>query len=312
MESDDGIFKTEYLIEEDLQSNLEGAIDNDLDLSIDYKEERLTSNVSVSIIELKSKEKTKNENFSPMNHTTKKVKIKKNLRSMSPETLMQYKRLSNRYRYAEAIPFKLDKSALACELCNESFSTHKFLVSHMAIHYPNYICDLCGKSFVLRIHLIGHIKTHDVEKISCVICSKLLKKSSMTRHLKTHTGNNNSYACPHCTERFVSFNTRVKHMEKMHNVDIYKYHCKICSKKFHLASSLSKHVRRCHFQELNVTCEECGKGFFDKKSLVEHMLKHTGERNHRCTLCPKSYVRKCSLREHLKSHVNKIKKFECL
>lgn len=298
VESEDGIFKTEYLIEEDLQSNIDGAIDTDLDLFVDYKEENFTPDTTTT----ENVGKTKIKNF----HSETTDKIKKTKRSMSSERLLQYKRLSNRYRYAEAIPFKLDKSALACELCNESFSTHKFLVSHMAIHYPNYICDLCGKSFVLRIHLVGHIKTHDIEKISCTVCSKLLKKSSMTRHLKTHTGNNNSYACPHCTERFISFNTRVKHMEKMHNVDIHRYHCKICSKKFHLASSLSKHVRRCHFQELNVTCEECGKGFFDKKSLVEHMLKHTGERNHRCTLCPKSYVRKCSLREHLKTHIDKI------
>lgn len=324
--TDDEIIKTEYL-SDDSQIHYDNSSENFQLQIIEKFGDKLLLKEIPTIPNKRNKRSFKNngseensalvyseEVFSPAtirklhNSNTKKRKRPKD---MSREETVHYKRLCNRYRYAKAIPFKLDESAVVCHLCNEAFTTHKFLVSHMATHYPNHICDLCGKSFVLKTHLLGHIRTHDSEKVSCSVCNKLLKKSSMTRHLRTHSGNNEVYACPHCPDRFVSFSTRVNHLAKMHNVDIFKYHCKICSKKFHLANSLSKHVRRCHFQELNATCEECGKGFFDKKSLTEHMLKHTGEKNFQCKICLKSYARKCTLREHVKIHDNVKKSHQC-
>lgn len=239
-----------------------------------------------------------------------KERRRNNIKMMSETDFKKYRRLYYRIRYAKAMPFKLDKSSSTCEVCNEIFTTHKNLVSHMAMHYPNHICDLCGKAFVVKEQLAGHMRTHSTEKLSCKICGKILKKSSMTRHLRTHSGNNGVYACPKCPERFVSFSTRINHMAEKHNVDIYKYSCTICSKKFHLANSLTKHVRRCHFQELNVSCAECGKGFFDKKSLKNHMLKHTGEKKFQCEVCRKSYGRKCTIIEHMKIH-NNIKQHQC-
>ncbi|XP_077295691.1 uncharacterized protein LOC143917933 [Arctopsyche grandis] len=239
-----------------------------------------------------------------------KERRRNNVKLMSEAEFKKYRRLYYRIRYAKAMPFKLEKSALSCDICNETFTTHKNLVSHMANHYPNHICDLCGKAFVLKEQLTGHMRTHSTEKLACKICSKVMKKSSMSRHLRTHSGNNGVYACPSCPQRFVSFSTRINHMAEKHNVDIFRYNCSICSKKFHLANSLTKHVRRCHFQELNVNCPECGKGFFDKKSLKNHMLKHTGEKKYQCEVCRKSYGRKCTIIEHMKIH-NNIKQHQC-
>ncbi|GMR39303.1 hypothetical protein PMAYCL1PPCAC_09498, partial [Pristionchus mayeri] len=51
-------------------------------------------------------------------------------------------------------------------------------------------------------------------------------------------------------------------------------------------------------------CDECGKGFTAKKTLVEHRLVHTNKKRKKnaCDICGKSYNSFTSMKEHRWSH----------
>lgn len=222
------------------------------------------------------------------------------------------KRTKAREREARLLPFKLDITDLTCEICKETFSAHKGLLSHMAVHYPNYICDLCGKQFVRKPALRSHInRTHNMVTIPCNVCNRLLKKHYMTRHMRAHTGNQVlPNTCPYCPERFVSYVARVKHMTTVHSMARGEYRCTLCPRTFKSASSRSTHVRKDHLKQKKHVCTICKNAFFAKRNLTKHMVTHTGEKNFQCTVCLKSYAREFTLKEHKKIH-DDIKNHQC-
>lgn len=223
------------------------------------------------------------------------------------------KRTKAREREARLLPFKLHITDLTCEICKETFSAHKGLLSHMAVHYPNYICDSCGKQFVRKSALRSHInRTHNMVTIPCKICNRLLKKHYMTRHMRAHTANQilPSNACPFCPERFVSYVARMKHMTTIHNTTRGKYKCTVCPRTFNSASSRSTHFRKDHLKQKKHVCIICKHAFFAKRNLTKHMVIHTGEKNFQCTVCLKSYAREFTLKEHKKIH-DDVKNHQC-
>lgn len=206
--------------------------------------------------------------------------------------------------------YALNKSAVACEICIESFPSHKDLVSHMTTHFPNFVCDLCGKQFLLLNGLKNHLRSHVEDKITCEVCHKSLKINSMRRHVKTHNGEKDIYACPYCTNRFSTFGLRLQHLSDVHNITRRRYNCNLCPKTFSLSHHRSAHVRQEHLQERNHVCSECGKSFFSSSRLKEHTLSHTGEKNFKCDVCLKFFHRKFALSEHMKIH-NNVKNHVC-
>lgn len=213
-------------------------------------------------------------------------------------------------------PYKLDKTALTCELCKETFTAHNLLLTHMGVHYPNYVCDTCGKPFVSKSNFKVHVTSHTGIKIPCTVCHKEMKPSSMSFHMKTHLGKSDTkviqrYPCSHCSERFTSFCTRQRHLIDVHNVDVCKHRCNMCPKKFYLANYLKVHISRDHNKEKKVFCSVCNMGFYDNHLLKNHMPKHTGERKYICHVCPKKYTSRHALNTHLKSHADVVEKYIC-
>lgn len=251
-----------------------------------------------------------NKPVASVNNPTKKKSIHQTP-SETDKNVKKKRQSLNRQRKGGIYPYTLDVSSVSCKECNETFPTHKHLVSHMASHFPNHICDLCGKLYVTKESLISHINhTHDDEKIACQVCHKLLKKASMLRHVKGHTGDNCVYKCQICHIRFVSHSSRVVHMKKVHKMLGRVYKCKMCPKTFDISGYLSKHVRRDHLQEKNHACGFCKQVFFSKYELKTHMVSHTGEKNFHCKICSKTYSRRQALSLHNKIHSN-IKKHVC-
>ena len=50
-------------------------------------------------------------------------------------------------------------------------------------------------------------------------------------------------------------------------------------------------------------CDFCERKFYEKRDLLVHTIKHTGQKTHQCSLCIKSYADRRALQSHLKAHI---------
>ena len=86
--------------------------------------------------------------------------------------------------------------------------------------------------------------------------------------------------------------------------DNFNLTCCICQKKFLLRNNLEKHLRNVHNQgEGNkYFCPTCGKQFYYKDDLRNHIPVHAGELNFKCSEmnCDKAYSTLKALRKHHK------------
>ena len=80
--------------------------------------------------------------------------------------------------------------------------------------------------------------------------------------------------------------------------------CCICHKKFLLRKNLIKHLRNVHKQGTNNKhfCPQCGKQFYYKDDLKNHVQVHDGELKHVCKEadCKKAYSTGKALKKHQK------------
>lgn len=78
-------------------------------------------------------------------------------------------------------------------------------------------------------------------------------------------------------------------------------HCP--DKRFGNRRNLMSHMRR-HTGDYKLFCESCGKGFFTQSKLDSHKRKHTGEKPFRCLFktCLKRFRYKGDLSKHIKRY----------
>ena len=119
------------------------------------------------------------------------------------------------------------------------------------------VCEDCG---VVLFNLGNHMKSvHANSQVSCAECGKFFRN---TVFLKGH-------------------------INKVRN----KIPCSIC-KDMIGKGRLSFHMHQKHTlaSERKHKCEICGKGFFDKSQLKDHINVHTGEKPHKCKFCNKGFA----------------------
>lgn len=85
--------------------------------------------------------------------------------------------------------------------------------------------------------------------------------------------------------------------------------CDQCDGTFKHASQLSRHFKRNHTPGYIVPtphkCPHCDKAFQTRVRRDTHALVHTGERPFGCDLCGRRYFAKKSLHDHLKTHTSR-------
>ena len=86
---------------------------------------------------------------------------------------------------------------------------------------------------------------------------------------------NRIYYCPDCNAKHIGAKDVVQHCKEAHGS--LPFQCRHCSKRFETYNSLIKHKNRIHAEEkpLRKTCEHCGKVYLDPKALKQHVKQVT-------------------------------------
>jgi len=176
---------------------------------------------------------------------------------------------------------------IVVDTCNEE--TEKIEGIDIKNEDKAFYCSECNKSFNSEIHLSKHLTKHKGPVFSCEFCPKtFFDESKWNLHMRKHT-DENPHPCPYCDLSFPLFIEL-----KKHRIIHPEYEVKIKSRKnFH--------------GELNdkqpSVCDECGKTFTSKPSLLKHIFLHTGEKPFTCDKCPKAFPTKVQLRSHSEVHL---------
>lgn len=209
-------------------------------------------------------------------------------------------------------PFKFGDDFLRCIFCCNIYNKFRTLVSHMHVHYRNYICNICDTGFVNRNSLTQHSVNHETGAFLCEHCPKVYPTQVKKRlHERTaHTHVDATYKCGYCKKTFKDYGQKETHVTSVHGVVSSKAVCQACNKVFANRRRLNVHIKKDHLMERPHKCKECDMAFYSTTGLKSHMVGHTGSKEFQCSVCLKCYGRKKTLNAHMKSHAEE-KRFKC-
>ncbi len=194
-----------------------------------------------------------------------------------------------------------------CDKCPKKiWRSAKALKMHKELHAkPPAVCHTCGKEFLSTAGFKNHVKAKhgDTKEFKCEVCGKVcLSASNMANHKRIHE--TKLIDCTVCGQKLRPRKVQY-HMTKMHSDPVT---CEYCNTEFGYKLLLRNHISRVHPEKMGLvrtrdwTCNVCGKAFFMKDHLAQHMFIHTGVRRFQCTECDKSFTYSHHLKLHMKNH----------
>ncbi|XP_047543034.1 zinc finger protein 726-like [Vanessa atalanta] len=225
-----------------------------------------------------------------------------------------------------------------CLECDMFFKNSRARKNHVArFHREGLQCDHCKKRFVNRTTLTTHLRLHEgpLPREECPICHKMVRTIQIKYHIQRHQ-NTSRYECKDCSKVFSHLATYQAHLKysRPHASDqIFKFPCPMCNKGYptkqamqdhfnyqHLGKTshkcpvcdkpiashknVERHMMRVHGEKKvkprNHVCQQCGKGFTDRKALTQHEVIHSGDRPLSCDICQQTFKQKASLYTHRK------------
>ncbi|KAJ8924808.1 hypothetical protein NQ315_000962 [Exocentrus adspersus] len=165
-------------------------------------------------------------------------------------------------------------------------------------------CRQCQKQFPSQESLSTHLNTCQ-KNVKCQRCNrKFFSERILRNHLRFQHGIQvvAQYKCELCDETFKNPNARSYHKITRHNTKGKKYTCDVCGKAFFFKNSLEQHLD-CHSKDVSkAVCSVCGKSFHYRGALFYHMKVHRNERNYTCSFCNSKHLNMAALKRHMRTH----------
>ena len=238
--------------------------------------------------------------------------IKEDVTSVKRKIIVKKKESSKRKVRARSSKEGRTAGQHKCEHCGKVFSRNQNLLRHVQSHLNKreHPCEVCDKRFNTKADLKVHMQIHEgLKRFSCEVCGKAFNRiDNLTRHVKIHV-NDRAHKCITCGKGFnTRFNLKM-HMKMHEGPKARIFACEYCGKSFYRRGALMEHIRRC----LNLKtykCKLCGKGFNNISGLNSHAAVHLTSKNFTCELCGKAFKRLLNMKNHMKVHLNE-KQYKC-
>ena len=237
-----------------------------------------------------------------------------------------------------SLPLLSIVEAFTCRFCNIEIMYGPHLEKHirtehiaqLSVGEKLFYCHICNQeerqSFDEFYHLEHHLmKSHSVsiENI-CRFCRKAFNnRNKFVSHFKEVHPGENPFECPRlgCGKTLAKKLKMKDHliMHRLKEGDIsedMKILCNECGKVFYIKKKLDEHIRLVHkkradAKEKKYQCHHCIKAFFSNSQLQEHIRKHEGNPGYMCDHCGKGFYRKDRLAIHSKTVHFGVKNFVC-
>ncbi|EHK27525.1 uncharacterized protein TRIVIDRAFT_217401 [Trichoderma virens Gv29-8] len=193
-----------------------------------------------------------------------------------------------------------------CYECGKVFHCLRKLTEHRAsgIHTdaPRYVCSECGAKFDDSAHLERHMASHtDARPLVCDVCGKDFKTLDNLRyHQIVHTSEKR-FKCDDCDKTFKRKEALVLHRKDAHPEEEIDGTCDKCGKVFESLSKLRWHISTDHSEKNKFECDKCDRKFSFKTQLDKHLASHSETKSFVCNLCSAAYKRKDHLTRHMKN-----------
>ena len=171
-------------------------------------------------------------------------------------------------------------------------------------------CPVCPKPFTSTSRMRQHItlKHLGVTKHQCQVCKKYyVNAQSLKAHESSHDEKLNPHKCTICGKAFPPQFKLSDHLPK-HGEPMYVCQYENCGRKYRWLGGKKDHEKKCIYNEEAVDppfkCEECGRSYWDKRSLDRHTSENHGDEPLQrlpCKQCDKTFKNKNSLDKHVKS-----------
>ena len=222
----------------------------------------------------------------------------------------------------------LQSNLYACSICDDAFSTAKFLVIHVQTkHKPitplkfkvekenNNIEDssLSVKSRIEKVPTPKNVPNIIVNKQTNENLSKT-KDNGIDTKIKVQDFETEihrsiageSFFCKICVKTYRT-HASLKYHQRIHGEQ--QYSCKVCQKKFRYTTNMKVHERT-HTGEKPYACNYCEMKFNHPFNRNVHERTHTGEKLYSCSFCDMKFNQSQSRKSHERTHTGE-KPYEC-